>query len=66
MSKPKEIIVVTLSGEGEIRVALNIAESKISQHALIGILEQVKLNVLDDLTVVEHTSDIKPSGKYDA
>lgn len=67
MSQPIEIIVVTLTGEGEISVNLNIKETKLSPHALIGILEQVKMNMLEDLVVTDHTSEsIRPIRKYDA
>ena len=66
MNESIEIIVVTLTGEGEISVNLNIKETKISPHALVGILEQVKMNILEDMVVTDHNESIRPVGKYDA
>jgi hypothetical protein len=64
----KKIIVVSVDEEGALTIMLDVDKTGISTHALVGILEQIKGNVLD--TINEGNSPIddlpKKSKKYDA
>lgn len=64
----KEIIVVSIDEKGALTIMLNVENTGVSTHALIGILEQIKGNVLESIN--EYSSPVdelpKKTKNYDA